>query len=103
MGGAWRSVGAVDAVGAASASTAGLHGDGRGTAMIATAAAGVRRASAQGAALRCAAMPRPWPTPPPTAAHRAAYAEAAPRSYWLDDLPARAPAAPLTGVADADL
>jgi glycine/D-amino acid oxidase-like deaminating enzyme len=48
-------------------------------------------------------MPRPWPTTPPTAAHRAAYADARTASFWLDDLPARAPDAPLQGVADADL
>jgi glycine/D-amino acid oxidase-like deaminating enzyme len=48
-------------------------------------------------------MPRPWPTTPPTPAHRAAYADAAPRSYWLDDLRERAPDAPLAGVAEADL
>jgi glycine/D-amino acid oxidase-like deaminating enzyme len=48
-------------------------------------------------------MPRPWPTTPPTAAHRAAYADARTASFWLDDLPARAPEAPLSGVADADL
>src|SRR4051794_25180196 len=48
-------------------------------------------------------MPRPWPTTPPTAAHRAAYAEAAPVPFWLDDLPPRAPEAPLQGTTDADL
>jgi glycine/D-amino acid oxidase-like deaminating enzyme len=48
-------------------------------------------------------MPRPWPTTPPTAAQRAAYADAAPRSFWLDDLPAREPDAPLQGVTDAGL
>ncbi|MCW2985557.1 MAG: FAD-dependent oxidoreductase [Conexibacter sp.] len=48
-------------------------------------------------------MPRPWPTTPPTAAHRAAYADATTRSFWLDDLPARAEDPPLEGVADADL
>jgi glycine/D-amino acid oxidase-like deaminating enzyme len=48
-------------------------------------------------------MPRPWPTTPPTAAHRAAYADARTASFWLDDLPAREPDAPLQGVADADL
>jgi glycine/D-amino acid oxidase-like deaminating enzyme len=48
-------------------------------------------------------MPRPWPTTPPTAAHRAAYADATTRSFWLDDLPERAGDPPLQGVADADL
>jgi glycine/D-amino acid oxidase-like deaminating enzyme len=48
-------------------------------------------------------MPRPWPTTPPTAAHRAAYADATTRSFWLDDLPARADDPPLEGVAGADL
>jgi glycine/D-amino acid oxidase-like deaminating enzyme len=48
-------------------------------------------------------MPRPWPTTPPTAAHRAAYADAENVSYWLDDLPARADDPPLEGVAGADL
>jgi glycine/D-amino acid oxidase-like deaminating enzyme len=48
-------------------------------------------------------MPRPWPTTPPTAAQRAAYADARPTSFWLDDLPARPADAPLVGVVDADL
>jgi glycine/D-amino acid oxidase-like deaminating enzyme len=48
-------------------------------------------------------MPRPWPTTPPTAAHRAAYADAKVVSYWLDDLPARQDDPPLEGVVDADL
>jgi glycine/D-amino acid oxidase-like deaminating enzyme len=48
-------------------------------------------------------MPRPWPTTPPTAAHRGAYADAENVSYWLDDLPARADDPPLEGVARADL
>ena len=78
-------------VGAVSASTARL--------MIAMSAAGVghglkdRRSGtarrggfapsavgrAPGRALRSAGMPRPWPTTPPTAAQRAAYADAEPR------------------------
>jgi glycine/D-amino acid oxidase-like deaminating enzyme len=45
----------------------------------------------------------PWPTSAPTAADRAAYADAEPRSYWLADLPAREPAAALAGDTDADL
>jgi glycine/D-amino acid oxidase-like deaminating enzyme len=48
-------------------------------------------------------MPRPWPTTPPTPAQRASYADAATVPFWLDDLPAREPAPPLAGVADADL
>jgi glycine/D-amino acid oxidase-like deaminating enzyme len=48
-------------------------------------------------------MPRPWPTTPPTAAHRAAYADAKVMSYWLDGLPARQDGPPLEGTVDADL
>jgi len=48
-------------------------------------------------------MPRPWPTTPPTAAHRAAFADAKVAPFWLDDLPPRAPDAPLRGAVDADL
>jgi glycine/D-amino acid oxidase-like deaminating enzyme len=48
-------------------------------------------------------MPRPWPTTPPTAAQRAAYADALPTSFWLDDLPARAADPPLEGATSADL
>jgi glycine/D-amino acid oxidase-like deaminating enzyme len=48
-------------------------------------------------------MPRPWPDRPPTAEERAAYADAVPRSFWLDGLPAREPDAPLQGVAETDL
>ena len=49
-------------------------------------------------------MPRPWPTTPPTAAQRAAYADASPTPFWLDDLPARDAPQPLDGApADADL
>ena len=48
-------------------------------------------------------MSRPWPTTPPTAAERAAYADARTTSFWLDDLPARDAGAPLAGVQDADL
>ncbi|HWK28307.1 MAG TPA: FAD-dependent oxidoreductase [Solirubrobacter sp.] len=43
----------------------------------------------------------PWPTTPPTATHRAAYADAEPRSFWLH--PAPAPAPTLTTSTDADL
>jgi glycine/D-amino acid oxidase-like deaminating enzyme len=48
-------------------------------------------------------VPSPWPAAPPTPAHRAAYADAVPRSYWLDSLPKRAPHPPLEDVIDADL
>lgn len=48
-------------------------------------------------------MPRPWPTTPPTAAQRAAYADAVNVPFWLDDLPDREPDPGLTGVVDADL
>jgi glycine/D-amino acid oxidase-like deaminating enzyme len=48
-------------------------------------------------------MPRPWPTTPPTAAHRAAYADAKVVSYWLDGLPVREDDPPLQGTVDADL
>ena len=42
-------------------------------------------------------MPRPWPTTPPTKAEQAAYGDALVRSFWVDDLPARTPAAPISG------
>ena len=32
-------------------------------------------------------VPSPWPQTPPTPAHRAAYADAEPRSFWLASLP----------------
>jgi glycine/D-amino acid oxidase-like deaminating enzyme len=48
-------------------------------------------------------MALPWPTTPPRAAERAAYADAEPRSFWLDDLPPRDAAPALAGRADADL
>lgn len=48
-------------------------------------------------------MGLPWPTRAPSAAERAAYADAEPRSFWLDDLPARAPEHALVGRAEADL
>ena len=48
-------------------------------------------------------MPSAWPQTPPTAAHRAAYADAVSRSYWLDTLPERAPHFPLEGRLDTDL
>jgi len=43
----------------------------------------------------------PWPTSPPTASHRAAYADAEPRSFWL--APAHDSAPALHGVVTADL
>ena len=48
-------------------------------------------------------MPAPWPLTPPTAAERAAYADAAPRPFWLDRLPAREPEPALAGPTEADL
>jgi glycine/D-amino acid oxidase-like deaminating enzyme len=48
-------------------------------------------------------MPSPWPQTDPTPAHRAAYADAEPRPFWLASLPERAPHAPLTGPTNADL
>jgi glycine/D-amino acid oxidase-like deaminating enzyme len=48
-------------------------------------------------------MPAPWPLTPPTAAERAAYAEAEVRPFWLAQLPAREPSPPLRGAAEADL
>jgi glycine/D-amino acid oxidase-like deaminating enzyme len=48
-------------------------------------------------------MPSPWPLTPPTAAERAAYADAEPRPFWLAALPAREPSPPLRGAAEADL
>src|SRR6201996_7847216 len=48
-------------------------------------------------------MPAPWPLTPPTAADRAAYAEAEPRPFWLAELPAREPSPPLSGAVEADL
>lgn len=48
-------------------------------------------------------MAFPWPDAPPTAAHRAAFADAVPRPYWLDRLPPREPQPPLAGEVEADL
>jgi glycine/D-amino acid oxidase-like deaminating enzyme len=45
----------------------------------------------------------PWPTTPPTAPQLAAFADAMPRPYWLDDLAVREPHPRLEGVAEADL
>jgi glycine/D-amino acid oxidase-like deaminating enzyme len=58
---------------------------------------------ASGNPLPCAAVPSPWPQTDPSPAHRAAYADAEPRSFWLDSLPERPPHEPLTGHTDADL
>jgi glycine/D-amino acid oxidase-like deaminating enzyme len=48
-------------------------------------------------------VPPPWPASPPTAAQRALYRDARTRSFWLDDLPPRAPHPPLRGELRADL
>ena len=48
-------------------------------------------------------VPSPWPLTAPTAADRAAYADAQPVSYWLDSLPGRPVHDPLTGPTEADL
>jgi glycine/D-amino acid oxidase-like deaminating enzyme len=48
-------------------------------------------------------VPSPWPRTPPTSAHRAAYAGAQVRAFWLDDVPERAPHPPLIGPIAADL
>jgi glycine/D-amino acid oxidase-like deaminating enzyme len=48
-------------------------------------------------------MPAPWPLTAPTAADRAAYADAEVRPFWLAELPAREPSPPLRGAAEADL
>jgi glycine/D-amino acid oxidase-like deaminating enzyme len=45
----------------------------------------------------------PWPQTYPTATHRSAYADAVPRSFWLDTLPERDAHAPLHEVLEADL
>ena len=48
-------------------------------------------------------MTYPWPTDPPNPAHRAAYADAVARPFWLDALPHRESHAPLSDRIDADL
>ena len=48
-------------------------------------------------------MTSPWPQSPPTPAHRVAYAEAVPRPFWLDTLPARDPHPALTETVSAEL
>jgi glycine/D-amino acid oxidase-like deaminating enzyme len=48
-------------------------------------------------------MAFPWPASSPTEAHRAAFADATVRPYWLDALPRRDPYPQLDGAAEADL
>ncbi len=48
-------------------------------------------------------MTPPWPQTAPSTAHRQAYRDAAPRSYWLDSIPEREPHAALRATVDADL
>jgi glycine/D-amino acid oxidase-like deaminating enzyme len=48
-------------------------------------------------------MPSPWPQTEPTPAHRAAYADAEPRAFWLTSLPEREAHEPLSGTTEADL
>ncbi len=48
-------------------------------------------------------MTPPWPTSPATDQELAAFADALPRPFWLDDLPTREPHPRLEGVVDADL
>ncbi|MGZ4231468.1 MAG: NAD(P)/FAD-dependent oxidoreductase [Solirubrobacteraceae bacterium] len=48
-------------------------------------------------------MTYPWPTGTPSPAHRAAYAEAVTRPFWLDSLPPRDIHAPLSGSIETEL
>jgi glycine/D-amino acid oxidase-like deaminating enzyme len=48
-------------------------------------------------------MPRPWLDTTPTADDRARYAEATPRPFWTDALPARDPRSPVEGDLECDL
>jgi glycine/D-amino acid oxidase-like deaminating enzyme len=48
-------------------------------------------------------VPSPWPQTPPTAAHRAAYADAERRPFWWDTLAPREIHSPLAEAVDADL
>ncbi len=48
-------------------------------------------------------MTYPWPTVPPSPAHRAAYADAVARPFWLDALPQRDAHAPLSDTIETDL
>ncbi len=47
--------------------------------------------------------PGVWPAAPPAPEHRAAYADAVPRPYWLDRLEPRDPRPAVEGVVQADL
>jgi FAD dependent oxidoreductase len=48
-------------------------------------------------------MPSPWPTTPPTAAHRAAYADAEPLPFWLAAARPQDARPALAGAEEADL
>ena len=48
-------------------------------------------------------MAFPWPDTSPTAPHRAAFADATVRPYWLDALPPRDPEPQLDGPVEADV
>ncbi len=48
-------------------------------------------------------MTSPWPTGPPTGAHRAAFADAEPRPYWVDTIASREPHTPLEQAVPCDL
>jgi glycine/D-amino acid oxidase-like deaminating enzyme len=48
-------------------------------------------------------MTSAWPQTPPTSEDRAAFADARPLSFWLDDLPGRDPHPALAGAVEADL
>ena len=48
-------------------------------------------------------MAHPWPASPPSDAHRAAYADAVPRSFWLDRPDGGTPCPPPAGDTEADL
>ncbi len=48
-------------------------------------------------------MTSAWPQTPPTPEDRAAFADARPLSFWLDDLPGRDPHPALAGSVEADL
>jgi glycine/D-amino acid oxidase-like deaminating enzyme len=56
-----------------------------------------------GLALYVGRVSSPWPQTEPSPAHRAAYADAEPRSFWLDGLPDRPPHEPLTATTSAEL
>jgi len=48
-------------------------------------------------------LPSPWPQAPPTPTHRAAFAHAVRRPFWLDTLPPRTDHPPLYETVEADL